>query len=143
MPSAQNAEPTERTADSRDGTAAITAPRLCALTADRKRWVDFMMRFELGLEKPDRRRAPLSALTIGGSYVVGGLVPLIPYMLISDSARALYFSAASTLLALFVFGAVKAALTGVSWVSSAIQTILTGGIAATAAFLIARAVNAH
>jgi VIT1/CCC1 family predicted Fe2+/Mn2+ transporter len=114
-----------------------------ALTADRQRWVDFMMRFELGLEKPDRRRAPLSALTIGGSYVVGGLVPLIPYMLISDSARALYFSAASTLFALFVFGAVKAALTGVSWVSSAIQTILTGGIAATAAFLIARAVNAH
>jgi len=114
-----------------------------ALTADRKRWVDFMMRFELGLEKPDRRRAPVSALTIGGSYVIGGLVPLIPYMLIGDSGRALYFSCASTLLALLAFGAVKGALTGVSWVNSAIQTILIGGIAATAAFLIARAVNAH
>ncbi|MGP6158280.1 MAG: VIT1/CCC1 transporter family protein [Vulcanimicrobiaceae bacterium] len=114
-----------------------------ALTADRERWVDFMMRFELGLEKPDRRRAPVSAATIGGSYVIGGLVPLIPYMLVDSAARALYFSSAATMLALAIFGAVKGALTGVSWVNSAIQTVLIGGIAATVAFFIARLVTAH
>ena len=114
-----------------------------ALTADRKRWVDFMMRFELGLEKPDRRRAPLSAATIGGSYVIGGLVPLVPYMLVDDTTRALYFSAAATMLALLVFGAIKGALTGVFWLASAIQTVLIGGIAATVAFFIARLVSAH
>jgi predicted membrane protein (TIGR00267 family) len=102
-----------------------------------------MMRFELGLEKPDRRRAPVSAATIGGSYVIGGLVPLIPYMLVDSAARALYFSSAATMLALAIFGAVKGALTGVSWVNSAIQTVLIGGIAATVAFFIARLVTAH
>jgi len=110
------------------------------LTADRKRWVDFMMRFELGLEEPDRQRAPMSALTIGGAYVVGGFVPLLPYILVQNSKPALYFSSLVTLLALFVFGAVKGALTGVAWLRSAIQTIVIGGVAATAAFFIARLV---
>jgi predicted membrane protein (TIGR00267 family) len=109
-----------------------------AITADRKRWVDFMMHFELGLEKPNQARAPVSALTIGGSYVIGGLVPLLPYMFISESSRALYVSAIVTALALAVFGAVKGALTGVSWIRSAIQTVAIGGVAATFAFLIAR-----
>lgn len=111
------------------------------LTADRKRWIDFMMRFELGLEEPDRQRAPISALTIGGSYVIGGLVPLLPYMLVQDSRPALYVSSLVTLLALFIFGAVKGALTGVSWLRSAIQTVVIGGVAATVAFMIARLVT--
>jgi len=111
------------------------------VTADRKRWVDFMMRFELGLEKPDQRRAPVSAATIGGSYVVGGLVPLLPYMLIHDSTPALYWSCAVTLLALCIFGGVKGALTGVPWMKSAFQTVAIGGVAATVAFAIARLVS--
>ena len=110
------------------------------VTSDRKRWVDFMMRFELGLERPDERRAPESAATIGGSYVIGGLVPLVPYMVIPTSTTALYWSAAVTFLALFAFGAVKGALTGVSWIKSAVQTVIIGGVAATVAFFIARAV---
>jgi VIT1/CCC1 family predicted Fe2+/Mn2+ transporter len=112
-----------------------------ALTSDRKRWVDFMMRFELGLEMPDARRAPISALTIGGSYVIGGLVPLLPYMLIRSSTDALYVSAAVTLLALAIFGAVKGKLTGVPWLRGAVQTVFIGGIAAAVAFGIARLVS--
>jgi len=114
-----------------------------AITADKKRWVDFMMRFELQLEEPDRKRAPLSALTIGGSYVAGGLIPLLPYMLVHDATRALYYSAAFTLLALFLFGAIKGKLTGLAWVRSALQTVAIGGVAAGVAFAIARLVNAH
>jgi len=111
------------------------------VTSDRTRWVDFMMRFELGLEKPDERRAPVSAATIGGSYVVGGLVPLVPYMLIQSTANALYWSCAVTMIALFIFGAVKGSLTGVLWVKSALQTVVIGGVAATVAFLIARMIS--
>lgn len=111
-----------------------------AITADRKRWIDFMMRFELGLEKPDTRRAPVSGLTIGGSYVLGGLIPLMPYMFIANSASALYVSAAITLIALFVFGAVKGWVTGIAWLRSAVQTLLIGGVAAAVAFVLARAV---
>ncbi len=62
-----------------------------AIAADQKRWVDFMMRFELGLERPDPRRAPISAFTIAISYVVGGLIPLAPYILGPDVDRALIF----------------------------------------------------
>ena len=109
-----------------------------AITADRTRWVDFMMRFELGLEPPNQARAPISALTIGGSYVVGGLLPLLPYMFVGNSTRALYISAIVTAIALFIFGAVKGRMTGVSPIRSAIQTVIIGGVAATVAFLIAR-----
>ena len=114
-----------------------------AIMADENRWVDFMMQYELHLEEPDKKRAPISALTIGGSYVIGGLVPLLPYMLISNATRALYYSAAFTLLALFVFGAIKGKLTGLAWVRSALQTILIGGAAASVAFVIARMVSGH
>jgi predicted membrane protein (TIGR00267 family) len=109
-----------------------------ALTKDKKRWIEFMMRFELGLEKPDKRRAPVSAFTIGSSYVIGGLIPLVPYMLIPDSTRGLYLSSIITLIALFIFGAVKGRMTGVAWLRSAFQTVVIGGAAATAAFIIAR-----
>jgi VIT1/CCC1 family predicted Fe2+/Mn2+ transporter len=112
-----------------------------ALSRDRARWVDFMMRFELGLEKPDAARAPASALTIGASYVVGGLIPLSPYMLLPNVEHALYASIAVTMIALGAFGGIKGWLTRSKPVRSALQTVLTGGLAAAAAFLIARAVG--
>ena len=110
-----------------------------AVTSDRKRWIDFMMRFELGLERPDPRRAPVSALTIGGSYLVGGLIPLFPYMLMASLMEALQISVVVTGIALAVFGAVKGHFTGVNKFKSAFQTLLVGGLAAGAAFALARA----
>src|SRR5882757_5817786 len=100
-----------------------------ALTRDRHRWVDFMMRFELGLEKPDATRAPASALTIGASYIVGGLIPLLPYMLMADAAAALPVSIVLTMMALALFGGVKGSLTGGRPLRAAIQTVVIGGIA--------------
>ena len=110
-----------------------------AITADRKRWVDFMMRFELGLEPPDPKRALASALTIGGSYVVGGLIPLVPYMTAGSIAAALKLSVFTTGAALLVFGAVKGHFTGVNMLRSALQTLVVGGLAAAAAFGLAHA----
>jgi vacuolar iron transporter family protein len=104
-------------------------------------WVDFMMRFELGLEKPDPRRALISAATIGGSYALGGVVPLAPYFFINDAHMALVVSAAMTIVALGVFGYVKGRFSGARPVVSAVQTVVIGGIAATAAFLLARAIS--
>jgi VIT1/CCC1 family predicted Fe2+/Mn2+ transporter len=112
-----------------------------ALSKDRGRWVDFMMRFELGLEKPDTRRAPRSALTIGGSYVLGGLIPLSPYMVLGRIDAALAFSIVLTLVALAVFGGVKGFLTGGPAWRSAFQTAVIGSVAAGAAFVIARVVT--
>lgn len=109
-----------------------------AITSNRKRWVDFMMKYELGLDKPNPREAPKSAATIGGSYVVGGIIPLFPYFLISDAGRALVFSIVVTAIALAVFGAVKGRFTGVSPVKSAVQTLAIGGAAAAVAFAVAR-----
>jgi VIT1/CCC1 family predicted Fe2+/Mn2+ transporter len=108
-----------------------------AIASDRKRWVDFMMRFELGLERPDPKRAPISAATIGGSYVVGGLIPLIPYMLVHSITTALQISVAATGLALLSFGAIKGQFTGVNKIKSALQTLLVGGLAAGAAYWLA------
>ena len=108
-----------------------------AIASDQKRWVDFMMRFELGLERPDPRRAPISALTIAISYVVGGLIPLTPYILGFELRQALIFSVAVTGVALVIFGAVKGRLTGINMVKSALQTVLVGGLAAGAAFYLA------
>jgi predicted membrane protein (TIGR00267 family) len=100
-----------------------------------------MMRFELGLEKPEPKRARNSALTIGGAYIAGGLIPLLPYMLLGNLAVALRVSVLVTLLALILFGFVKGRFTGASPLRSALQTTLIGGLAATAAFLIARAIG--
>ena len=113
-------------------------PIVSALEARPKVWVDFMMRFELGLEEPDRRRALRSALTIALAYVAGGLVPLTPYMLAHDTRRALPLSVGFTLAALLVFGIVKGRFTGVPPVRSGLQTVLVGGLAAAAAFALAR-----
>jgi len=113
-------------------------PILAAFRNRPDAWVDFMMRFELGLEEPDPRRAVSSAATIAGSYIVGGLIPLSPYMLFETTAQALAVSVGLTLCALFVFGFVKGRFTGTRPFRSAFQTTLIGGAAAGAAFAIAR-----
>jgi VIT1/CCC1 family predicted Fe2+/Mn2+ transporter len=111
---------------------------VAALRRNRRSWVDFMMRNELGLEKPKPKRAFRSALTIAASYVVGGMIPLAPYMLLGTLSAALRTSILVTMLALIVFGGVKARFTGAKPLRSALQTLLVGGLAAAAAFLIAR-----
>ena len=120
---------------------ALTETVTAALTRDPDRWVDFMMRFELGLEEPEAGRALKSAFTIGGAYVVGGLIPLAPYFLLDTVSRALPVSIALTLAALLIFGGVKGQLTGVAPVRSALQTAIVGSLAAAAAFAIARLVS--
>jgi VIT1/CCC1 family predicted Fe2+/Mn2+ transporter len=104
-------------------------------------WIDFMMRFELGLEKPDPKRALISAATIAGAYIAGGFVPLGPYIILSTASAALKTSALITLFALAAFGYVKGRFTGAPPFRSAIQTTVVGGLAAAAAFLIARAIS--
>ncbi len=118
-------------------------PVLEALKQNPVAWVDFMMRFELGLEEPQANRAPRSALTIAGSYIAGGIIPLLPYMFIPDNAMALRLSAAITLIALGIFGALKGRLVGSGWLRSAVQTVLIGGAAAMAAYLLARILNSY
>ncbi|HEY4230136.1 MAG TPA: VIT1/CCC1 transporter family protein [Thermoanaerobaculia bacterium] len=118
-----------------------TKPILKSFEKRPQQWIDFMMRFELGLEKPDPKRALQSALTIGGAYAVGGLIPLAPYMLIPDARASLGLSVALTLLALACFGFVKGRFTGARPWRSALQTTFIGGVAAAAAFAIARAVG--
>ena len=108
---------------------------------DRKRWVDFMMRFELGLEEPDPKRAGRSALTISLAYIAGGLIPLAPYFFFGAVKTALLASIAVTLLALLVFGYVKGLFTTGKPVRSAVQTVIVGGLAAAAAFVIAKALG--
>jgi len=103
-------------------------------------WRDFMMRFELGLEAPNPRRAVQSAATIAGAYAVGGMVPLAPYFLADTVPRGLVASAIVTMLALIGFGMVKARFTGVPMFRGALQTMTIGALAAGTAFLIARAV---
>ncbi len=121
-------------------------PIVEALSKHPKKWVDFMMRFELGLEKPDPKRAPISALTIAASYVAGGLIPLAPYIAAAyikhvSIVIALFYSVGLTLLALLVFGFIKGRYTGTRPARSALQTALIGSLAAGAAFLIARAIS--
>jgi vacuolar iron transporter family protein len=115
-------------------------PIVDALRTRPEAWVDFMMRFELGLEQPDPRRAVVSALTIAGAYIAGGCIPLGPYMLLATASAALGASVALTLMALGVFGYVKGHFTGTPPWRSAMQTVLIGGVAAGVAFVIARAI---
>ena len=117
------------------------APVVSAITANQKKWVDFMMRFELGLEEPDPARAGRSAATIAASYIVGGLIPLAPYMVLSGVDTALWISVGVTILALFIFGSIKGHYTGVAPWRGGLQTVLVGGLAAAAAFVIARAIR--
>jgi len=114
---------------------------VAAIRSNRDRWVDFMMRFELGLEEPDPRRARTSALTIAGSYVAGGLIPLAPYFFIKQVSSALIVSIVVTLLALGVFGYIKGIFTVKTPLRSAWQTMGVGGLAATAAFALAKLIG--
>ncbi|KAG0605475.1 hypothetical protein M758_9G062500 [Ceratodon purpureus] len=117
-------------------------PVVEALRKRPEAWVDFMMRFELGLEKPDPARALQSALTIAASYIIGGLIPLLPYIIIPEALEALKVSIVVTLLALFIFGYVKGRFTGLRPVWSAFQTVFIGALASAAAFSIAKAISA-
>ncbi|XP_021909954.1 vacuolar iron transporter 1 [Carica papaya] len=117
------------------------APVVNALRKNPQAWLDFMMKFELGLEKPDPRRAVESAVTIAIAYIMGGLVPLIPYMFIPRATDAVVASVGLTLVALLVFGFAKGYFTGNKPLISAIQTTLIGAIASAAAFGLAKAVH--
>lgn len=105
-------------------------------------WLDFMMRFELGLERPDPTRAVKSAGTIALSYVIGGFIPLIPYMAIPHVQQALYVSVGITLCALFIFGHLKGHFTGTQPLKGAFQMVIVGALASAAAFGLARAIQA-
>jgi VIT1/CCC1 family predicted Fe2+/Mn2+ transporter len=105
---------------------------------DRDKWVEFMMKYELGLDKPDPKRARKSAMNIGLSYAVGGLVPLSPYFFVDAPLTGLQFSAVLTLLCLFVFGWFKSKITGVHPFWGAVRVTLIGAMAAAAAFGVAK-----
>ncbi len=113
------------------------------IAQDKDRWVDFMMKYELGLEKPDPKRATKSALNIGLSYIAGGIIPLSPYFFISDSAEALKISVVATLICLFVFGFFKSKITGVNAILGALKVMLIGAVAASAAFGVAKLFEMH
>ncbi len=118
-----------------------SVPVIHALTQKPKEWVDFMMRFELGLEEPDPKRAHRSAMTIAASYIAGGIIPLSPYMLTHSAHAALEWSVIVTLIALGVFGYIKGRFTGARPLRSALQTVVIGGLAAGAAFLLAKLIS--
>jgi vacuolar iron transporter family protein len=116
-------------------------PLVEELKKNPKMWVDFMMKFELGLEKPEKERARNSALTIAFSYIAGGIIPLSPYIFIQSSVTALITSCISTLIALGIFGYVKGRFISSTPFRKAIQTVVTGGLAAGAAFAIAKLIS--
>jgi vacuolar iron transporter family protein len=111
------------------------------IAQDKKQWVNFMMKYELGLEKPDPKRATKSALNIGLSYVVGGMVPLSPYFFVSSPIEGLKISAIVTLFCLFIFGFFKSKMTGIKVWSGALRVMLIGAVAAAAAFGIAKLIE--
>ncbi|KAK8472861.1 hypothetical protein PHAVU_002G322900 [Phaseolus vulgaris] len=115
------------------------APVVNALRKNPQAWLDFMMKFELGLEKPDPRRALHSAMTIAIAYILGGVVPLLPYVFIPRASEAVVFSVVVTLFALLVFGYAKGHFTGNKPFRSALETALIGAIASAAAFGLAKA----
>jgi predicted membrane protein (TIGR00267 family) len=112
------------------------------MAKDKEKWVEFMMKYELGLDKPDPKRATKSALNIGLSYVVGGLVPLSPYFFVAHPIDGLTYSAIITVICLFIFGFFKAKVTGQNPWIGALKVTVIGSIAAAAAFFIARLFNA-
>jgi len=118
-----------------------TWPIVQALRRQPANWIDFMMRFELGLEKPEPKRAVVSAFTIAGAYIAGGFIPLAPYIFSHSASAALLLSFALTLAALIIFGFVKGRFTGTKPLRSALQTALIGSAAAGAAFGIARLIS--
>lgn len=113
------------------------------IAKDKKQWVDFMMKYELGLDKPDPKRATKSALNIGISYIVGGLVPLSPYFFVEEPVTGLKISVVVTLLCLFIFGWFKSKVTGVNAWGGALRVTLIGAVAAAAAFGVAKLFEVH
>src|SRR4030088_1379759 len=113
------------------------------IASDREQWVEFMMRNELGLERPDDKAAPRSALLVGGGYVLGGIFPLAPYAFVPNASDALMWSIGVTTIALLAFGAVRARVLSTPLVLGAIQTWAIGAIAAGAAYGLARLVSPH
>lgn len=111
------------------------------LAKDKKQWVEFMMRYELGLEEPDANRATKSAVTIGISYIIGGVIPLSPYIFIERAQQALYYSCGLTLICLFIFGYFKSKMTGQPALSGALKVVVIGTLAAGAAFLMAKLIT--
>ncbi len=122
-------------------TPAESAPIVEALRRDPKQWVDFMMRYELGLEAPEPRRALTSAGTIALAYIIGGVIPLAPYLALSTISRALVVSVVVTLIALAAFGAAKGRILGGPVLRHAAESVIIGGLAAGVAFLLARAIT--
>lgn len=108
------------------------------IARDKDRWVDFMMKYELGLEKPDPKRATKSALNIGLSYIAGGIIPLSPYFFIDNSVEALKISVIATLVCLFIFGYFKSKITGINPWMGALRVMMIGALAAAAAFGVAK-----
>ena len=111
------------------------------MAKDKKMWVDFMMRYELGLEEPNANRATKSALTIGASYIVGGIIPLSPYIFIEHAQEALSYSCIVTLICLFIFGYFKSKMTGQPALTGAIKVVFIGALAAGAAFVMAKLIT--
>ncbi len=106
------------------------------------RWVNFMMKHELGLDKPDPKRAGKSAFNIGAAYIVGGLVPLSPYFFVDDGITGLKFSALLAIISLLIFGYFKSKLTGMNPFSGALKVAVIGALAAGCAFAIAKLIQA-
>ncbi len=113
------------------------------IISNRQGWAKFMMKEELGLEEPDPKQALKSALFIGGSYVVGGAIPLAPYAFGLPVKTAFHWSIVTTSLTLFIFGAVKGKFTEVPPLKGALQTFVVGSVAAFAAYVLARLVGSH
>ena len=122
-------------------TPGESAPLVEALSQRPAAWVDFMMRFELGLETPEPGRALRSALTIAFAYIGGGMIPLLPYVLMPRAHSALLVSVTVTVVALAVFGFLKGRATGTPPWRSGLQTMVVGGLAAAAAYGLARAIS--
>lgn len=118
-----------------------SVPIVDSLAQRPKDFADFMMRFELGLEKPEPKRALKSGTTIGGAYVLGGLIPLAPYIVMAEVHEALPWSVGLTVIALFIFGFVKGQFTGARPIKSALQTCFIGSLAAATAFFVARLIG--
>jgi VIT1/CCC1 family predicted Fe2+/Mn2+ transporter len=111
------------------------------MTMDKDKWVDFMMKYELGLDKPDPKRASKSAFNIGCSYIVGGLIPLSPYFFVTEALTGLKISAVITLICLFIFGYFKSKMTGVHPLGGAIRVMIIGALAAGCAFAVAKLIQ--
>ena len=122
---------------------ALQEQATAEIAQDKHRWVNFMMKYELGLEEPDPKRATKSALNIGLSYIAGGIIPLSPYFFISDSSEALKISVVATLGCLFIFGYFKSKITGVNPIWGAVKVTLIGALAASAAFGVAKLFEGH